>query len=92
MTGAPKKRVLELIDEYEISPRGIFSGAVGYINPSGNFDFNVVIRSMVYHQAENQLSFHVGGGITHYSVAESEYEECMWKAAAIQTVLAEISA
>lgn len=92
MTGAPKKRVLELIDEFEISPRGIFSGAVGYINPSGNFDFNVVIRSMVYNEAEKQLSFHVGGGITHYSVAESEYEECMWKAAAIQTVLAEISA
>jgi len=91
MTGAPKKRVLELIDEYEISPRGIFSGAVGYIHPSGDFDFNVVIRSIVYHESAKQLSFHVGGGITHFSVAESEYEECMWKAAAIQKVLAEIS-
>jgi para-aminobenzoate synthetase component 1 len=65
---------------------------VGYIHPSGNFDFNVVIRSIVYNEDEKQLSFHVGGGITHYSVAESEYEECMWKAAAIQKVLAEISA
>jgi para-aminobenzoate synthetase component 1 len=91
MTGAPKKRVLELINHYEVSPRGIFSGAVGYIHPSGNFDFNVVIRSIVYSENQKQLSFHVGGGITHYSIAESEYEECMWKAAAIQKVLAEIS-
>jgi para-aminobenzoate synthetase component 1 len=91
MTGAPKKRVLELINQYEVSPRGIFSGAVGYLHPSGNFDFNVVIRSIVYSENEKQLSFHVGGGITHYSVAESEYEECMWKAAAIQKVLAELS-
>jgi para-aminobenzoate synthetase component 1 len=92
MTGAPKKRVLELIDKYEISPRGIFSGAVGYLNPSGNFDFNVVIRSIVYNKDEKKISFHVGGGITHFSMAELEYEECMWKAAAIQKVLAEITA
>ncbi|HSC54638.1 MAG TPA: anthranilate synthase component I family protein [Phnomibacter sp.] len=92
MTGAPKKRVLELIDKYEVSARGIFSGAVGYFHPSGNFDFNVVIRSMVYNEAERQLSFHVGSGITYYSNAAAEYEECKWKAAAIQKVLAEISA
>jgi para-aminobenzoate synthetase component 1 len=87
MTGAPKKRVLELINQYEPSARGIFSGSVGYIQPNGDFDFNVVIRSMVYNQQANQISFHVGSGITWYSQAENEYEECLWKAAAIEQVL-----
>jgi para-aminobenzoate synthetase component 1 len=87
MTGAPKKRVLQLIDQYEPSSRGIFSGAVGYISPDGNFDFNVVIRSLLYNSASNYLSYLVGGGITWYSNAEKEYEECLLKAAAIREVL-----
>jgi para-aminobenzoate synthetase component 1 len=87
MTGAPKKRVLKLIEQYEQTKRGIYSGAVGYITPSGDFDFNVVIRSMLYNAAAQYLSYLVGGGITFYSDPEKEYEECLLKAAAIQQVL-----
>jgi len=87
MTGAPKKRVMELIDQYEQSKRGLFSGAVGYIAPNGDFDFNVVIRSILYNQTNQCLSYQVGGGITWYSNPETEYEECMLKAEAIMQVL-----
>jgi len=87
MTGAPKKRVMELIDAYEPVPRGIFSGAVGYIAPNGDFDFNVVIRSIMYNAHTRYLNYLVGSGITFYSDAESEYEECMLKAMAMQQVL-----
>lgn len=87
MTGAPKCKVMELIDAYEPTARGLYSGAVGYISPDGNFDFNVVIRSLLYNQQTQYLSYQVGGGITYYSHAESEYEECLLKAAAIQAVL-----
>src|SRR5439155_24127688 len=67
MTGAPKKRVMELIEQYEQTKRGIFSGAVGYITPQKNFDFNVVIRSIMYNAAKKYLSYKVGSGITFYS-------------------------
>lgn len=87
MTGAPKKRVMELIEKYERSRRGIFSGAVGYIDPEGDFDFNVVIRSIMYNQATDCLSFQAGSGITHYSDPSAEWEECGMKAAAIIKVL-----
>lgn len=87
MTGAPKKRVMELIEQYEKNRRGIFSGAVGYINPDGDFDFNVVIRSIMYNEATDYLSYQVGSGITWYCDAEQEWEECLMKAAAIKTVL-----
>lgn len=87
MTGAPKKRVMELIEKYERTKRGIFSGAVGYISPSGDFDFNVVIRSIMYNAANGYLSFLAGSGITWYSNPEMEWEECMWKAEAIRKVL-----
>ena len=87
MTGAPKLRVMQLIEKYERSKRGIFSGAVGYVSPEKNFDFNVVIRSILYNRQEKSLSYHVGSGITFYSEAEKEYEECMLKAAAIKEVL-----
>ncbi len=87
MTGAPKKRVMELIDQYEQTKRGLFSGAVGYIDPAGDFDFNVVIRSILYNETSKNLSYQVGGGITWYSEAEKEYEECMLKAEAIMNVL-----
>lgn len=83
MTGAPKKRVMELIERYEQTKRGLFSGAIGYINPSGDFDFNVVIRSIFYNSASNYLSFQTGSAITFYSDAEKEYEECLLKATAI---------
>jgi len=91
MTGAPKKRVVELIDRYERSSRGLFSGALGYITPDGNFDFNVIIRSLFYNQARRYLSYQVGSGITFYSNAEQEYEECLIKAAGIRKALTGLS-
>lgn len=87
MTGAPKKRVMELIEQYEVTKRGIFSGAVGYINPEGDMDFNVVIRSIMYNASTRYLSFQAGSAITFYSQAEQEWEECLLKAAAIKKVL-----
>lgn len=87
MTGAPKKRVMELIEQYEKTKRGLYSGAVGYFDPSGDFDFNVVIRSIFYNASNEYLSYQVGGGITFYSDPEKEYEECLLKAAAIRKVL-----
>jgi para-aminobenzoate synthetase component 1 len=87
MTGAPKRRVVALIDKYERSRRGIFSGAVGYVTPGGNFDFNVVIRSLLYNQASRYLSYLVGSGITFYSDPQAEYEECLVKAAGILKAL-----
>jgi para-aminobenzoate synthetase component 1 len=87
MTGAPKKRVLELIEKYERTKRGIFSGALGYISPEGNFDLNVVIRSIMYNASSASLSFQAGSGITFYSDPEKEWEECLLKAEAIKKVL-----
>lgn len=87
MTGAPKKRVMELIEQYEQSKRGLYSGAVGYISPFGDFDFNVVIRSILYNSSNRYLGYQVGGGITFYSEPEKEYEECLVKATAIRKVL-----
>jgi para-aminobenzoate synthetase component 1 len=87
MTGAPKKRVMELIEQYERTRRGIFSGAVGYVTPAGDFDFNVVIRSIMYNASRQYLSFQAGSAITYYSDAEQEYNECLLKASAIINVL-----
>lgn len=87
MTGAPKRRVMELIEQYEKTKRGIYSGSIGYIEPNGNFDFNVVIRSIMYNETNRYLSYQVGGGITFYSDPEKEYEECLLKAEAIKKVL-----
>lgn len=65
----------------------MYSGAVGYITPEGDFDFNVVIRSILYNQTDKYLSYQVGGGITFYSDPENEYEECLLKASAIRRIL-----
>jgi len=86
MTGAPKKRVMELIEQYEKTKRGIFSGAVGYISPDGDFDFNVVIRSIMYNGTSGYLSFQTGSAITFYSDPEKEWEECLLKAEAMKAV------
>ncbi len=88
MTGAPKRRVMELIDIYEKSRRGLFSGALGYITPAEDCDFNVVIRSLLYNQSQPYLSYQAGSAITYYADAEAEYEECLLKAEAIKKVLA----
>ena len=87
MTGAPKKSVMETIDALEPTKRGLYSGTVGYFNPAGDFDFNVVIRSIFYNSDTKKASYGVGGGITIYSDPEKEYEECLLKAAAIKKVL-----
>jgi para-aminobenzoate synthetase component I len=87
MTGAPKQRVLQLIEQYEPTARGLFSGSVGYITPDGDFDLNVVIRSLMYNETTQYLSYQVGSGITFYSNAEQEWEECLLKASAIKKVL-----
>ena len=87
MTGAPKKRVMELIERYEQTKRGLFSGAIGYVDPAGDFDFNVVIRSVLYNATLKYLSFQTGSAITFYSDAEKELEECLLKAEAMRQVL-----
>lgn len=86
MTGAPKKRVLELISRYETTGRGIFSGSIGYVDPEGGADFNVVIRSLQYNHESGYLGYLVGSGITGYADARYEYEECLLKAAAIRSL------
>ncbi|MBS1733090.1 MAG: anthranilate synthase component I family protein [Bacteroidetes bacterium] len=87
MTGAPKKKVLELINRYEEIPRGIFSGSIGYVTPGRDFDFNVVIRSLMYDASKQLINFKAGGGITFNSDADKEYEESLLKAEAIMHVL-----
>ncbi|GAA4397009.1 anthranilate synthase component I family protein [Nibrella viscosa] len=87
MTGAPKIRAMELIDQYEASRRGLYSGAVGYISPEGDFDFNVVIRSLLYNAGSRYASFSVGSAITYDADPEQEYQECQLKAQALREVL-----
>lgn len=87
MTGAPKKRVMELVEQFEKTKRGLFSGSIGYINPDGDFDFNVVIRSILYNADSKYLSFQAGSAITFYSDAEEEYKECLLKVEAMAKAL-----
>jgi len=87
MTGAPKKKVMELTELYESSPRGLFSGTIGYVCPNGDFDFNVVIRSVFYNRTEQIISFKAGGGITINSNPLAEFEESLLKAEAIRKIL-----
>lgn len=79
MTGAPKIEVMKHILKYEDTPRGLYSGTIGYIEPDGDFDFNVVIRSLIFDQSADKMSYHVGSAITFDSNAEKEYEECLLK-------------
>jgi len=79
MTGAPKLRAMELIEELESFKRGLYSGSIGYITPNGDFDFNVVIRTLLYNKNERYLSCSVGGAITIQSDPEKEYQECLVK-------------
>lgn len=87
MTGAPKISVMKIIENMEETKRGLYSGAVGYFTPEGDFDFNVVIRSILYNQENKYVSFSVGSAITAQSVPEKEYEECLLKAKAMSEVL-----
>ena len=87
MTGAPKIAAMKIIEELEETKRGIYSGSVGYFTPNGDFDFNVVIRSILYNEENQYVSFSVGSAITALSVPENEYEECLLKAKAMREVL-----
>lgn len=87
MTGAPKIAAMKIIEELEETKRELYSGAVGYISPTGDFDFNVVIRSILYNQTNKYVSYSVGGAITAKSIPEKEYEECLLKAKAMREVL-----
>ncbi|RDC63244.1 anthranilate synthase component I family protein [Adhaeribacter pallidiroseus] len=87
MTGAPKLAALRLIDQYEAFARGLYSGSLGYILPNGDFDFNVVIRSIQYNSIAGYLSFAVGSAITYDSDPEKEFEECLLKSKAILEIL-----
>lgn len=88
MTGAPKLRAMEIIEEVEDTTRGLFSGSIGYISPNLDFDFNVIIRSIFYDKASKTLSFQVGSAITLDADPEKEYEECLLKAESILKALA----
>ncbi|MES2487753.1 MAG: anthranilate synthase component I family protein [Bacteroidota bacterium] len=87
MTGAPKISAMQIIENLEETKRGLYSGAVGYFTPDGDFDFNVVIRSILYNEQNGYASFSVGSAITAQSDPEKEYEECLLKAKAMRTVL-----
>ena len=87
MTGAPKISALKIIEDLEETKRGLYSGAVGYFTPMADFDFNVVIRSILYNEEKKYVSFSVGSAITSLSDPEKEYEECLLKSKAMFEVL-----
>lgn len=91
MTGAPKISAMKIIEDLEETKRGLYSGAIGYFTPEGDFDFNVVIRSILYNAQNKYVSFSVGGAITSKSTPEKEYEECLLKAKAMKLVLTKTS-
>ena len=87
MTGAPKIRAMQLIEDFEVSKRGVYSGALGYIDTNGNYDFNVLIRTLLYDADKKYLSLHVGGAITYDSIPEKEWYESELKAKSILNFL-----
>ncbi|PSG88422.1 aminodeoxychorismate synthase component I [Aurantibacter aestuarii] len=87
MTGAPKISAMQIIEDQEVSKRGLYSGAIGYITPENNFDFNVVIRSILYKASKQYVSYSVGSAITAKSNPVKEYEECLLKAKAMRQAL-----
>lgn len=87
MTGAPKISAMQIIEDLEDTKRGLYSGAVGYFTPENDFDFNVVIRSILYNASKQYISYSVGSAITAKSSPLKEYEECLVKAKAMRQVL-----
>jgi len=87
MTGAPKIEAMKIIEDVEETKRGLYSGAVGYITPNNDFDFNVIIRSILYNANNQYISYSVGSAITSKSIPGNEYEECLLKAKALKHVL-----
>lgn len=90
MTGAPKISAMKWIDRFEKVQRRLFSGSVGYITHEGDFDFNVVIRSIIYNAERRYVSFMTGSAITANSIPENEYEECLLKANAMKKALGSV--
>jgi para-aminobenzoate synthetase component 1 len=86
MTGAPKISAMKTIEANEDAKRGLYSGSIGYISPEGEFDFNVVIRTILYNSLKHYVSYSVGGAITSRSIPDKEYEECLIKAKAMKTI------
>ena len=78
VTGAPKIRAMEIIDDLETTPRGAYCGALGYIDPNGDACFNVGIRTLTL--SGKRLSYNVGSGLVYDSQAQDEYHECLLKA------------
>ena len=87
MTGAPKLNAMKLIGQYEKSKRGLYAGSVGYFKGKDEFDFNVIIRTLIYNSKTGYLSYHVGGAVTGLAEEEEEYQECLLKASAINNIL-----
>lgn len=87
MTGAPKIKAMKIIENLEETKRGLYSGAIGYFTTQNNFDFNVVIRSILYNEEKKYVSYSVGSAITAKAIPEKEYEECLLKATAMKSVL-----
>jgi para-aminobenzoate synthetase component I len=87
MTGAPKISAMEIAERVENFRRGLYSGTIGYIHPSGDYDFNVVIRSILYNSQTKVVSCGVGGAITINAKPEKEYDECLLKLQALQKAL-----
>ncbi|ARV16075.1 anthranilate synthase component I family protein [Polaribacter sp. SA4-12] len=87
MTGAPKVSAMKIIENLEETKRGLYSGTIGYFTPDNDFDFNVIIRSILYNEEKKYISYSVGGAITAKSIVEKEYEECLLKAKAMKYVL-----
>jgi len=87
MTGAPKISAMQIIEAYESAKRGVYSGAIGYFTPTDDFDFSVVIRSILYNKTKKYLSYSVGGAITSKSDPKKEYQECLLKAIAMKKAL-----
>lgn len=86
VTGAPKVRTMQIIRELEPYPRGVYCGTVGWWAPDGNAEFNVAIRTVTVDRRKGTATYNTGGGITWDSSAQSEYAECIAKAAILRTV------
>ena len=87
MTGAPKISAMHIIEDLELTKRGLYSGSLGYFTPNNDFDFNVIIRTILYNKFKNYVSYSVGGAITAKSDPFKEYEECLLKAKAMREAL-----
>jgi para-aminobenzoate synthetase component 1 len=90
ITGAPKRRAMEIIEELEPYRRGVYCGSVGYLSTDGSMDTNIAIRTLVYHR--ERMYCWAGGGIVSDSKLEEEYQESLDKAAAMLEVFTDAEA